>query len=181
MPAGGAVRGDRNERERRHQRRQSLGRRYVDNDENESTILKANGQDSAAAKPKPKKPRKRAPLSPVFAPDGSLLVFYENETEGTRPDLGNGAGADDRSEPGRSGGHTAELFNSEALENVLEVEPAAEQGDKMMSLVSESATDGTIYLDAKGRGGLTETTSRANRLLWCCTTTAPRGRQTGAE
>ena len=48
-----------------------------------------------------------------------------------------------------------ELYNSEALENVLEVEPAAEQGDKMMSLIGESATDGTIYLDEEGRSGLT--------------------------
>jgi len=128
-----------------------LGRRYVDG---EATILKANAQELGCGEAEPEEAEEKAPLAPAFAPDGSLLVLYDEEAQGI--------GEIWEMAPPQTLGQVheevlatpAKLFSSEALENVLQVETAAEQGDGMMSLVSESATDGTIYLDEQGRGGL---------------------------
>jgi hypothetical protein len=132
-----------------------LGRRYVDsNAKSESAILNANEQEPGCGEAEPEEAEEKAPLAPVFAPDGSLLVFYD--------DASVGIGQIWEMAPVQTTGQThvevaatpQQLFDSEALENVLEVEPTTEQGNKVMSLVSESATDGTIYLDEQGRGGL---------------------------
>jgi len=136
-----------------------LGRRYVDNNaKSESTILHTNGQDEGCGEEtETEVAAEQTPLSPVFAPDGSLLVFYDNESEaiGQIWEMAPAQTPGEEEEEKEVAAAPTELYNSESLENVLEVEPAAEQGNKTMSLVSESATDGTIYLDEQGRNGLT--------------------------
>ncbi len=128
-----------------------LGRRYVDR---KAAILNANGQELGCGEREPEEAEEKAPLAPVFAPDGSLLVLYDNESEGTGQ-IWEMAPTQTTSQAQEEVEATPQqLFDTEAVESVLEVEPAAEQGDNMMSLISESTSDGTIYLDEEGRGGL---------------------------
>jgi hypothetical protein len=95
----------------------------------------------------------QAPASPVFAPDGTVLGYGEDESvgpgvEGIVWQL-TPAGADTHA-PGEVSMAPKELFVAESIPTFAP-EVGEEASASVMSLVPESATDGTIYL----RGGYT--------------------------
>jgi hypothetical protein len=89
----------------------------------------------------------QAPASPAYAPDGALLGYSEEEVSGPEGVIWQlaPAGADTAHTSGEFTMAPKELFVAESLP-AFEPETGDEQPASVMSLVPESATDGTIYL-----------------------------------
>ncbi len=95
----------------------------------------------------------QAPASPVFAPDGTLLGYGEDELVGAEVEgiiwqlAPSGA---DTHAPGEVTMTPKELFVSESIPAFEPSVGVAEEPADVMSLVSESSTEGTIYLGGGG-------------------------------
>ena len=124
----------------------SLGARYVDS---AGTVLFGHtgcGEQEEEA-------LDQAPTSPVFAPDGSLLGYGEDESVGPEGVIWQlaPAGADTHA-PGEVTMTPKELFVAEAIPT-FGPNTGAEEPASVMSLVAENSTEGTIYLSGAYTNG----------------------------
>ena len=129
----------------------SLGARYVD------SAGKVLFERTGCGEETEEDAINQAPASPVFAPDGTLLGYGEDETveeyepEGIIWQL-TPADADNHA-PGEVTMTPKELFVAGSVPTFHPAVGEAEQPDSVMSLVPEGSTDGTIYVSGYHWGG----------------------------